>query len=303
MIKPIVTLAIVSSFLFITACSDTTLDIPTEEINAIFSVIVTEEDADQALLTSSMTIFNYKGQPITILDPEPPESLTAYVAGVPYSFTGLKQGRSIRLYSSIYQTEDKLLQTMIAGRSELYDMIAKPNYGDEIIIDFQRANGEILSSNGFVHNIPIVTAPIAGTVIPSNQQEITVSWDNLDAEQQNSQVNVESYVRCAAYQELGAGGGIEGNWDSLAEKGGFSISAKGSANSVTLQRSDIFKYSTTPSMTPEAGVSRCLAIVWVTSGVSGNINPKFRQGGKGVLSGSGLSINHRAKRVVYYIDL
>lgn len=293
MIKPIVALAIVSNLLFIAACKDITLDISLGDIAAKFDVFVTDEDASQALFSSTMYAFSPIGQTSDIVIDES-TSVTADVAGAPHSPSKyiFKDGGQ---YSTMYQTEDKLLLTIAERGRRPYAMTNRPNSGDEIIIEFQQANGEILSSNGFVHNIPTVTAPIAGTVIPETQQEITVSWDNLDAEQQNSQINVESYVRCAAYQELGADGGIEDNWDHLAEKGGFSIRAKGSDGSLKLRRSDILM-----DITPEAGVSRCLAIVQVSSLVQGAINPKFRQA---FITRSYFMIHHQARRVVYYIDL
>lgn len=294
MIKRIlVTLGLAINLIFIAACSEPTLDIPIDRITADYTVLMTDEDAEQALIYSSLI----KGESLaTFLVLHGTESLTSYVAGKPYPLTFLEREIDGGQYSTMYQTKDKLLPTSIKRGASYYQaMIDKPNLNDEIIIDFQRANGEIFSSNGFVHNIPTVTSPIAESVIPKSQQEITVSWGNLDATQQGAKVKVESYVRCAAFQELGAGNGIEDNWDHLTEKGGFSTVVDGSKNSVILRRSEILQ-----GITPEEGIDRCLAIVAVSSLVQGTINPKFWQG---LVLKSRIIIAHQAERLVYYIDI
>lgn len=295
MIKRVALLVIALSLVFVAACNETTLEIPSNKITAQFTVIVTDEDVDQALIYGNMMSLNPNGNPLPFLEVTESEPLISYVAGVPYLLSMLGKNTKVGQYYTMYQTADKLLLTRADKMgTNSAAMINKPNYGDEIIVDFQRANGEILSSNGFVHNIPVVTAPIAGSVVPKSQKEITVSWD-LDAVQQNSTVSVESYVRCALFQELGAGDGIEDNWHHLTEKGGFTITKTGNENSITLQRSDILM-----GITPEQGVDRCLAIVSLTSIVAGNINPAFRQA---PLMKSFFSVHHQAKRVIYYIDI
>lgn len=160
--------------------------------------------------------------------------------------------------------------TVRAGITELLPQ------GTELVINFNRDSGGIISSQAAIGNIAVVTMPVSDQVIGSDVSEITVAWSGLSDDEEKLPAKIAINTRCSVDQTLftsfaealvWASQANEKKWVSTIEKKVSGVS------SVMFTREELMA-----DVVPEQGVTSCLLTASFEYESNGELSDQFAGG-------------------------